>query len=943
MYGTTLSGLAGDGGTIYRLARLPGGGVTFTTLRVFDPPTTGAGLLGDLTLTSDGLLYGVTESGGPGTGGTVFRVDPLGRGPAPDPLALTVVHAFTVLDVSWAPTTPPVAAPDGFLYGTTSTGGAGGRGEVYRLDPATGGLTRLGAMPGPPLTAYQSAANSGLVSGGDGFLYGTSSYYSATPYSPTPGESRIIRIDPATGVATTALVPPPTPDQGPFTLGGLVRAPNGRLYGIQRGSLIARIYRFHPQTSTTSVVADLPLLTSLSTISELELASDGRLYGSRLDLELIRFIVRSNPSIFSVDPVTDSYQAFAPLAGTDIGKPVSAGSVLYVTFRALASPSQQILAIQPATGATEPVYTLPVGERIDYLTAAPDGMLYGFISSLSPTLVRFDPSTRELARLHTFSSAEGRPTAPLVAGPDGLLYGVTTNGVAGGGLVFRVSAAGAPPALDTDNDGLANSWETTFGLNPSSAADVDGALADPDGDGRRNLEESAAGTHPRGFVTRYMAEGVTNAFFRTRYALLNPGMQEATVLARFLTDEGRVVPHRLIVPPLSRRTIDGETLPGLAGASFSMVLESDALVTLDRTMSWDASGYGSHAETALGSPAQTWYLAEGSTSGDFTLFYLLQNPHSTPTAATVRYLRPSGAPITRTYTLGPNSRTTIAVDEQDGVESTDVSAVITASAPIIAERAMYWNRPGQPFVAGHGSAGVTAPALEWFLAEGATGPFFDLFVLVANPNDVPAEITVEYLLLGGGILTKVYTVAANSRFTIWVDDEELPAGSGQKLLANVAVSTTVRSTNQAPIIVERAMWWPGPETSADYWYEAHNSPGATSMATRWALAEGEVGGADQTETYVLIANPGASSGRALVSLRFEDGSAAWNVYDVAPHSRTNVPIGSHFPTAANRRFGIVVESMGLAPVPLVVERAMYASVGGVLWSAGTNALATPIP
>ena len=88
------------------------------------------------------------------------------------------------------------------------------------------------------------------------------------------------------------------------------------------------------------------------------------------------------------------------------------------------------------------------------------------------------------------------------------------------------------------------------------------------------------------------------------------------------------MPHRLIVPPLSRRTIDGETLPGLAGASFSMVLESDALVTLDRTMSWDGSGYGSHAETGSGRARRlTWYLAEGSTSGDFTLFYLLQNPH----------------------------------------------------------------------------------------------------------------------------------------------------------------------------------------------------------------------------------------------------------------------------------------------------------------------------
>ena len=48
---------------------------------------------------------------------------------------------------------------------------------------------------------------------------------------------------------------------------------------------------------------------------------------------------------------------------------------------------------------------------------------------------------------------------------------------------------------------------------------------------------------------------------------------------------------------------------------------------------------------------------------------------------------------------------------------------------------MYSTAPGQPpFAAGHGGAGVTAPALKWFLAEGATGNFFDLYVLVGNPE-----------------------------------------------------------------------------------------------------------------------------------------------------------------------------------------------------------------
>jgi hypothetical protein len=58
--------------------------------------------------------------------------------------------------------------------------------------------------------------------------------------------------------------------------------------------------------------------------------------------------------------------------------------------------------------------------------------------------------------------------------------------------------------------------------------------------------------------------------------------------------------------------------------------------------------------------------------------------------------------------------------------------------PVIVERAMYLDRAGQVFAAGHESAGVTAPATDWFLAEGATGTLFDLFILIANPSDTDA-------------------------------------------------------------------------------------------------------------------------------------------------------------------------------------------------------------
>ena len=47
------------------------------------------------------------------------------------------------------------------------------------------------------------------------------------------------------------------------------------------------------------------------------------------------------------------------------------------------------------------------------------------------------------------------------------------------------------------------------------------------------------------------------------------------------------------------------------------------------------------------------------------------------------------------------------------------------------------------------------------------------------------------------------------------------------------------------------MWWPG---TAATWAEAHNSPGATTTGTAWGTAGGEDGGAQNRDTYLLMAN-----------------------------------------------------------------------------------------
>jgi hypothetical protein len=533
------------------------------------------------------------------------------------------------------------------------------------------------------------------------------------------------------------------------------------------------------------------------------------------------------------------------------------------------------------------------------------------------------------------------------------------------GLVFIYPVSGTTPPGggpnptqgDADGDGLPDSWEMQYGLSPNDATGDNGANGDPDHDGFTNLQEYQNGTHPRGFVKRYLAEGVVNQFFDTQLAILNPGDAPAKVLARLQTDGGTEKPYFFEIPAHTRSTVSTATIKTLLTAgSFATLVESDQMVVVDRTVTW-GGGYGSSAETAVESPANTWYLAEGATGGPFDLFYLLQNPNATPVTAQVTYLRPGGAaPLVKSYAVPAKGRYTIWVDDEKfpdnngtrQLASADVSGIINVTASgatacasgstlpqcqIIVERSMYLSRPEQSFAAGHDAAGVTAPSEHWFLAEGATSNFFDMYVLIENPSTTTANVTVNYLLTSGAPFTKQYTVPGNSRFTILVNEEEIPAGSGQKPLAGAEISTTVDS--DVPIVVERAMWWPHGD-----WYEAHDVAGSTESGTKWAVAEGEQGGAFNAHTYVLIANVGDLDANVSVKVMLENGTVITSPASltVPAKSRKTVEIADSplFSGVNGKRFGVVVESVNGQPI--VIERSMYSDHAGQFWAAGTAAL-----
>jgi hypothetical protein len=154
--------------------------------------------------------------------------------------------------------------------------------------------------------------------------------------------------------------------------------------------------------------------------------------------------------------------------------------------------------------------------------------------------------------------------------------------------------------------------------------------------------------------------------------------------------------------------------------------------------------------------------------------------------------------------LPARSRRTINVAElAPALAQTVFTTRVTTPAtdPIAVERAMYWAFDGGPWREGHASAGATAPAAHWALADGrAGGPqAHQTFLLVANASAVDAAaIAVRFLLPDGTRVARTYTVPAGARLTIHVNE-------AAALPPRFAV--IVEATNGTSIVVERSTYW----------------------------------------------------------------------------------------------------------------------------------------
>jgi len=390
----------------------------------------------------------------------------------------------------------------------------------------------------------------------------------------------------------------------------------------------------------------------------------------------------------------------------------------------------------------------------------------------------------------------------------------------------------------------------------------------------------------------YLAEGYTGGGFEEFVCIGNPNSWKTKAIVTYMIEGEASQEQRFDVEARSRATVKVNDVIG-NGKNVSVEVEGyhgDSLI-VERSMYWNGRR-GGHCAAAVSTPGTSWYLAEGCTGNSFETWVLLQNPGDAPANVNITYMNAAGSVPGPSVSLPAKSRKTINVADTLP-NDVQVSTNVRSDQPIIAERAMYWNNR----TAGTCAVGLAQMGTEWYLAEGCTGGKFETWILVQNPTDAAAKVTLTYMNENGSQAGPVLDIAAHSRSSINVADT-LP-GDWQ-------VSTKV--TSDQPVVAERAVYWNGR-------IGGHAETATDGPKFRSFLAEGSTAGG--FESWILIQNPGPSDATVYITYLTSKGANQRDQLNVGAGKR--VSINEFEDVGADWQ----VSAQVISTSPVAVERAVY--------------------
>ena len=412
LYGTTIADGSYGGGTVFSLNK---DGSHFQILRHFrGGDADGAVPRGGLVEGLDGALYGTTTRGGISNAGAVFKLNKDGGG-------YKLLHSFAAdSNDGKTPWATLLRGSNGVLYGNTTEGGTT-NGTVFKLNQDGSAYAILHTFRGPPDDGvYPIGA---LVEGNDGALYGTTATGGAN------SDGTIFRLNQeGTGYTNLHYFDSREKD-GALPRAGLIQASDHLLYGTtQEGgaSRMGTAFRFNTQRNDYSVLHDFNFS-----------GTDG-FYPVALEVSTNRSV------LYGTTQDGGSYRD-----GTVFK--LNADGSEYTVLHSFSFPRGRV-----------PFGILPMADGLY-------GTTYQGGTNDLGTIFKLDQDGSNFTVLRYFGEFPGEgahPLAGLLSGGDDRLYGTTRdNGPEGGsGTVFRLDSAGTVTVLHSFNSGIGEGDDPTAGL-----------------------------------------------------------------------------------------------------------------------------------------------------------------------------------------------------------------------------------------------------------------------------------------------------------------------------------------------------------------------------------------------------------------------------------------------------------------------------------------------
>ncbi len=447
LYGATKAGGPRSYGIVFKLD--PEGNETF--LHAFTPDTDGAEPNGNLVFDGSGNLLGTTSYGGSGSSGVIYRMTLAG--------AETVLYSFAGTTDGYHPNAGVTLDPTGSLYGTTEFGGseagAYGHGVVFRLD-VQNNFTVLHTFQGGTDAADP---NSALIRDQSGNLFGTASYF-------MPGNgSAVFKVSPA-GQESVLFAFTGSPSKGADPI-GLLSGSNGDFYGVASGGGTQGDGLIYSLTSSGQQTVLYNFPNSYGGYSPtFNLARDkSRNFWGVTNDGVVSGTGYDGGTVYEMTPSGQEtvLYAFGPFFSGEYGP--SSGVVFDAAGNAYGETSDggiydagDVYKITP-DGQESILYSFGGQNGIGGespqggLTIDSDGNLYGAASSggldYGGVVFKLDPAGNETVLLQFPGSTNGRePEGGVTLDAAGNLYGTTSSGGDhDAGVVFKLSPDGQAEVL----------------------------------------------------------------------------------------------------------------------------------------------------------------------------------------------------------------------------------------------------------------------------------------------------------------------------------------------------------------------------------------------------------------------------------------------------------------------------------------------------------------